>query len=505
VSQNPDDARNKPRNSPPPRQDNPDLPGFGPDFAVPSLMFDEYGEVKPNVPIRPGQPPANRRPNDEPPSIPSLIFDEYGELKPNVPEVRRQAAPPPPKPAPAPHPRIDETPSVPSLMFDEYSELKSSALRAFKPALPPVPPVVDNRVQPRDQSRSQGPAQGPVQRPIQGPGQVAFNLPGPGQMPVTRPPLDRPANLNQAMPPFVAAAPVRPVTPVQPEKAAKKSGSGGWMALWLLLAILILALAGGAVWFLVLNKPATSPANTTPVALESLVPFRALTPAASTAGNTASAATSATTQAPGDLDTLYNQATTQLNNNQFKEAAETLEQLHDRQNQSGNIKHPDVPALLFKAYVSLGDQLNKSAQLADFQESLVNYQKALDTAKTLDGKDRNQQEESALQTRLDTGNLYVKAVSAYNEKELEAAIPLFSQLYTRDQNFRDASSLYYDSLIRVGDGQFAENLLTDAYKSYARAALLKNVADTRYAQARASSIENQLRQAGKAVPTAPNP
>jgi tetratricopeptide (TPR) repeat protein len=500
VSQNPDDARNNPRNSPPSRRDNPDLPGFGPDFSVPSLMFDEYGEVKPNVPIRPGQPPANRRPNDEPPSIPSLIFDEYGELKPNAPDLRRQAAPALPlaKPAPTPKPRVDETPSVPSLMFDEYGELKPAAMRAFKPVSPPA----DYRDQSRDQSRGQG----PVQRPNQGPAQVAYNQPGPAQPPVTYPPRDRPAISNQAQPPFIAPNPVparpqeAPLRPGQPEKAAKKSGA--WLALWIILAALVVALVGGAVFFLVLNKPATPPANTTPVALGSLVPFRALTPAASTASATASA----TTQAAGsDLDTLYNQATAQLNNNQFKEAAATLEQLRDRQNQSGNIKHPDVPALLFKAYISLGDQLNKSSQLADFQQSLVNYQKALDTAKTLAGKDRDQQEESALQTRLDTGNLYVKAVTAYNQKELEAAIPLFSQLYARDQNFRDAPGLYYDSLIRVGDGQFAENLLTDAYKSYGRAALLKNVADTRYAQARASSIENQLRQAGKPVPTVPKP
>ncbi|MBN9392351.1 MAG: hypothetical protein J0I20_30215 [Chloroflexi bacterium] len=47
--------------------------------------------------------------------------------------------------------------------------------------------------------------------------------------------------------------------------------------------------------------------------------------------------------------------------------------------------------------------------------------------------------------------------------------------------------------------------MPEAYQSYARAAQLKNVADTRYAHARATSIKSQLRQAGKPVPTVPAP
>ncbi len=275
--------------------------------------------------------------------------------------------------------------------------------------------------------------------------------------------------------------------------------------LWLVLGAVVAGMLIGLVLFLVLNKTGAPapPTNTTPISLGSLFPFKDLTPGATPA---VTATTGPTGKEPaGDLDTLYNQPTAQLKNNQFKEAAATLEQLPDKQNQAGNLKHPDVPALLFRAYLSLGDQLNQSPQFADFQESIANYQKAIDTAKTLDVKDRNQQEEAALQARLDTGNLYIKAVTAYNQKDLDGAIKIFSQLYARDQNFRDAAGLYYDSLIRTGDGQFAENLLPEAYQSYGRAVQLKNVSDTRYAQARLASIENQLRQDGKPVPTVPAP
>lgn len=150
-----------------------------------------------------------------------------------------------------------------------------------------------------------------------------------------------------------------------------------------------------------------------------------------------------------------------------------------------------------------GNQLGQSAQFKDFQESLVYLRKALDLAKTLPAQDRNQQEESSLQARLDTGGLYEQAVMAYNQQQWEAAAPIFGSLYAKAQNFRNASSLYYDSLIKVGDIQAEANQLPEAYLSFARAASLKNVADTRYAQARVTAIENQLRQAGKPVPTLP--
>ncbi|OJV92933.1 MAG: hypothetical protein BGO39_03175 [Chloroflexi bacterium 54-19] len=122
------------------------------------------------------------------------------------------------------------------------------------------------------------------------------------------------------------------------------------------------------------------------------------------------------------------------------------------QTQTGNNKHPDVPALLFRAYLDRGDQLNKAAKIADFQLSIEAYQKELDTAKTLDAKDRNQQEESAVQSRIELGNLYILAYQDYNQKNYDAVVPLFSQIYNKDQNFREASTLYYDALTKIRDG-----------------------------------------------------
>lgn len=499
MSQNSDDNRNNPRPAPPPRREYSNSPDVSPDYAVPSLIFDEYGEVKAVPPSQapaprstPPPPPANGdRNRDETPSVPSLIFDEYGELKPGNLRPPGPAAPPPPALTRPPVSQY-EPPSVPSLIFDEYGELKSAALNNFKPAPAPVQPA--NRVQ------------APVQP------QVRPNPPAPVQPPPERQPLGRPAGVVQGPPPFAApvqpvvaaAPPVSPVAPGPGWVVKNKEGRAG-LGLWIGLgaAIVILLIGLGTVVTVLLNKPAP-PANTTPVALGSLFPFKALTPGATTTANTATPGPSVS-NTTGDLDALYNQATVQLKNGQFKEAAATLEQLRDKQNQSGKVKHPDAPALLFRAYVDLGDQLNKSSQFADFQQAMLNYQKAIDATRTLDAKDRNQQEETALQGRLDTGNLYIRAVTAYRQKDLDAAVPLFSQLYNKDQNFRDASNLFYDSLIRIGDGQFAENLLPQAYQSYSRATQLKNVTDTRYAQARATSIENQLRQVGKTVPTVPAP
>lgn len=204
-----------------------------------------------------------------------------------------------------------------------------------------------------------------------------------------------------------------------------------------------------------------------------------------------------------ELDRLYNQGQTALTNKQFRDAITNLEQLRDRQNQTSATKYKDVSTLLVRSYVGLGDQLGQSAQFKDFQESLVYLRKAVDLSKTLPAPDRDQQQESSLQTRLDKGGIYEQAVTAYNQQQWEAAAPIFKSLYTKDQNYRNASSLYYDTLIKVGDIQAEANQLPEAYLSFARAASLKNVADTRYAQARVTTIENQLRQAGKPVPTLP--
>ncbi|MBN9392350.1 MAG: hypothetical protein J0I20_30210 [Chloroflexi bacterium] len=76
----------------------------------------------------------------------------------------------------------------------------------------------------------------------------------------------------------------------------------------------------------------------------------------------------------------------------------------------------------------------------------------MDTAKTLDAKDRNQQEESAVQSRIELGNLYILAYQDYNQKNYDAVVPLFSQIYNKDQNFREASTLYYDALTKIRDG-----------------------------------------------------
>jgi hypothetical protein len=202
-----------------------------------------------------------------------------------------------------------------------------------------------------------------------------------------------------------------------------------------------------------------------------------------------------------EADRLYSQGNTALANRQFREAVTSLEQLQARQSQVNFSKYQDVSTLLLRAYLQLGDQLWQSAQFKDFQEGLGYLKKANQLAITLDAKDRNQQEEITLQTRVDNGLLYEQAVTAYNQQQWEAAVTSFGPLYAKDQNFRNASSLFYDALVKLGDTRLATNQLPEAYQNYARAASLKNVADTRYAQARANTVENQLRQAGIPVPT----
>jgi outer membrane protein assembly factor BamD (BamD/ComL family) len=202
-----------------------------------------------------------------------------------------------------------------------------------------------------------------------------------------------------------------------------------------------------------------------------------------------------------EVDRLYNQGTSALTNRQFREAVSNLEQLQARQNQANFSKYQDVSSLLLRAYLQLGDQLWQSAQYKDFQEGLGYLKKASQLAKTLDASDRNQQEEITLQTRVDNGLLYEQAVTAYNRQQWETAVTGFGPLYAKDQNFRNASSLFYDALVKLGDARLAANQLPEAYQNYARAASLKNVADTRYAQARANTVGNQLRQSGIPVPT----
>jgi hypothetical protein len=253
---------------------------------------------------------------------------------------------------------------------------------------------------------------------------------------------------------YQGQAPVNTLNPLVKSGPGRKN-TGLLVGLGILGALIVVGLV--VVVVLLVNKPAPPPANTTPIS--GLFPFNNLTPTASTSAGistTISSTTPGATTPAGnggtDVDSLYNQAQTELKNSQFKEAAATLEQLRTLQTQTGNNKHPDVPALLFRAYLDRGDQLNKAAKIADFQLSIEAYQKALDTAKTLDAKDRNQQEESAVQSRIELGNLYILAYQDYNQKNYDAVVPLFSQIYNKDQNFREASTLYYDALTKIGDG-----------------------------------------------------
>jgi hypothetical protein len=263
---------------------------------------------------------------------------------------------------------------------------------------------------------------------------------------------------------------------------------GVW--LWAALGLILVLLAGLAVWLVIgsVSKVTPGPGPTTNQAGNFTGGFPL-----NVAGRLMGLNT--------ELDRLYSQGNTALTNRQFREAVSNLEQLQARQNQTNFSKYQDVSSLLLRAYLQLGDQLWQSAQFKDFQEGMGYLKKASQLAKTLDARDRNQQEEITLQTRVDSGLLYEQAVTAYNQQQWEAAVTSFGPLYAKNQNFRNASSLYYDALVKVGDTRLAANQLPEAYQNYARAASLKNVADTRYAQARANTVENELRQSGIPVPT----
>jgi hypothetical protein len=343
-------------------------------------------------------------------------------------------------------PGYDNDPAIPSAIFDEYGEVIAL-------------PVGPGQNQP-----------GPVAR-------VAPPIPHRQTNPVPVQPQPRPTT------PVVV-----PTVPIQPQVIEHQGGSkvGAWFLL--MLGIVILVLAGLVVWQLISSRPG---GTTNQAQSGNFTPGFPL----NVAGRILALNT--------ELDRLYTQGNTALARRQFREAATSLEQLRDRQEQTTFNKYRDVPVLLFRTYLELGEELWKSTSLNDFQEGLTYLKKASQLTKSLESKDRNQQEEAALQARIDNGTSYEQAVIAYNQQLWEGAVTGFGAIYARDQNFRNASSLFYDSLVKVGDARLAANQLPEAYLHYARAARLKNVTDTRYAQARTTSTESQLRQAGKPIPTLP--
>ena len=152
MSQNSDDYRNNPRNyPPPPDRANSNQPNSEQAYTVPSLIFDEYGELKPNGANWPqGQNTLNNAPTVQLGRLPQPQ-PQPGPQQPQ-PGFRQQPPPPQSGPQPAPLPEVQfenhfEANSMPSLLFDEYGELKSSVFKRLKPAAPQEPTLSKSRGQ----------------------------------------------------------------------------------------------------------------------------------------------------------------------------------------------------------------------------------------------------------------------------------------------------------------------------------------------------------------------
>lgn len=288
---------------------------------------------------------------------------------------------------------------------------------------------------------------------------------------VSMPPQPAPSPQHQFQPPL-AYSPVAVPTP-------RRSRA----ILWLVVGIVVvLALAGSGLAWLLLLRPAESSGSN---------------PTAGTGGSGLSLVTLA------EMDRLYTAGQAALASEQFKDAVSDFEQLREKQRQFGLQRYSDCNVLLFRSYVGAGQELAvSSSQLKDLEQSLAYFKKAIQLEPEIPSGQRDAQREAFVQQQVEYGELYNQGRAAFEGGRLDEAIDTLGKLYAKTQNFRDAPAIYYNALNAQGDILLKDKQLEQAYSYYGIAAKLANVPDNNnYARLRLSSIEDQLKKAGKPVPT----
>ncbi len=248
------------------------MPEYGSDLSVPSMIFDEYGEVKalpanPVSPARPASPVRPANPAQDEMSVQSAIFDEYGEVK-AIPATRT----PPAR-------QVRQNPVQPPQARPIPASYQAS----------PVPAQTQVRSAPAQPQLRLTPVQPPAGRlPLQSQGRSALAQPQVRTNPV---PVVAPAvRVNQ---PLVTKAPDRKM--------------GVWV--WVALVAVPLLLVGLIVGLILANnpgKPGTAQVQSGTGSFPSIFPLDIF---------------SRVMVVNNELDTLYTQAKTALTNRQFLEAA----------------------------------------------------------------------------------------------------------------------------------------------------------------------------------------
>jgi outer membrane protein assembly factor BamD (BamD/ComL family) len=288
---------------------------------------------------------------------------------------------------------------------------------------------------------------------------------------VSLPPQSSPPPAYQSQPPL-AYAPV--AVPTRRRSPA---------ILWLIAGIVVVLIlaVGGLGWLLWLRPAESSSPN----------------PTAGTGGNGPSLVTLA------EMDRLYSSGQAALASEQFKDAVSDFEQLREKQRQFGLQRYSDCNVLLFRSYVGAGQELAVSSnQLKDLEQSLAYFKKAIQLEPEIPSGQRDAQREAFVQQQVEYGELYNQGRSAFEGKRLDEAIDALGKLYAKTQSFRDGAAIYYNALNAQADILLKDKQLEQAYSYYAIAAKLANVPDNNnYARLRLASIEDQLKKAGKPVPT----
>ena len=286
---------------------------------------------------------------------------------------------------------------------------------------------------------------------------------------VSLPPPANPPPQHQFQPPFLPA----PSTSVPTSRRSPA-------IIWLIAGVIVaLALVGGGLgWFIWLMPAANSGSNPTAGTGLSLVTLE-------------------------EMDRLYTTGQAALASEQFKEAVSDFEQLREKQRQFGLQRYSDSSFLLFRGYVGAGQELAvSSSQLKDLEQSLTYFKKAMQLEPEIPSAQRDAQREAFVQQQIEYGELYYQGRSAFEGGRLDEAIDALGKLYAKTQNFRDGPAIYYNALNAQADVLLKDKQLEQAYSYYAIAAKLANVPDNNnYARLRLASIEDQLKKAGKPVPT----
>ena len=212
------------------------------------------------------------------------------------------------------------------------------------------------------------------------------------------------------------------------------------------------------------------------------------------------------TVAASELNKLYTDGKNALAGKLYQEAVTNFERLIKLQPQNLSAAHPDAVGLLFQAYVNMADTDWAVKDAPDhFRDGFDLYKKA---QALLDGQ--SNQVDPVLQghvaTQLELANKYYEAHSVYETKAWSNASALLAALYTKNNDFQDVATLYYNTLVNLGDQQTSGNKLEEAYRAYTLAARLKNVSGgIQYAKLKADGLEEAFKQTNHPIPVVTGP